>query len=196
MRSHIAFRALSGGSLFSMSSVLAHRASATPRRPQFTFGVIADVQWADCENGSNYDNSVLRNYRGAFRTLVRAVDWWRSLPAPPLFIAQMGDIIDGINVRLGQSATSLDAALTELRRAPCPAVNLVGNHELYNFDRKELSQATWLKHGDREFYSFVPAAGWRVIVLDSYQIALIGHSQDDPRRRAAEELIGSKVSGG
>lgn len=112
------------------------------QRPLFSFGVIADVQWADTEDGSNYDKTVLRRYhahsmrtprtchahaigtpcarhhatchamrryRGAFRTLERAVDWWNLLLEPPTFIAQLGDIIDGVNVDLGQSDSALEA---------------------------------------------------------------------------------------
>lgn len=168
--------------------------TAVPQ-PLFTFGVIADVQWADDEDGWNYLRTVSRKYRGAFRTLGRAVDWWNELPKPPQFIAQLGDLIDGCNVNLGQSHSALDAALQELSRAPCPTYSLVGNHELYNFDRQTLAKASWLRHGDMEYYSFAPAKGWRVVVLDPYQRALIGFAQDDPRRQEAAELIGSKNPG-
>ena len=51
----------------------------------------------------------MRRYRGAFRTLERAVDWWNLLLEPPTFIAQLGDIIDGVNVDLGQSDSALEA---------------------------------------------------------------------------------------
>ena len=102
---------------------------------------------------------------------------------PPAFIAQLGDIIDGVNSKLGQSETSLAAALAELRRAPCPVVNLVGNHELYNFN------------GDCEYYAFRPAVGWRVVDLDPYQIASIGHVPEDPRLRAAVDLLADKNPG-
>lgn len=136
-----------------------------------------------------------RAYRGAFGNLVRAVDWWNALQQPPVFIAQLGDLIDGINVKLGQSAEALEAALVELRRAPCPVVNIVGNHELYNFDRAALAEASWLRHGDAEYYSFKPADGWRMVVLDPYQLALIGHADDDPRRRESVELIGRRNPG-
>jgi len=188
----LAIGASASGVFLALSVPPSPRAASAPL---FTFGIIADVQWADAEDGSNYDRTVVRHYRGAFRTLQRAVDWWRALPEPPSFIAQLGDIIDGVNVRLGQSAPALEAALSELRRAPCPSVNLVGNHELYNFDRRALAAAGWLRHGDREYYSFSPAAGWRVVVLDPYQLALIGHAQDDPRRLAAVELLRRKNPG-
>ena len=127
--------ALCGGSMLHLSSLPSQRSSALPaqrtpaalacasEKPAFSFGVIADVQWADDEDGFNYDRSVARRYRGAFRTLERAVEWWCSLPTPPSFIAQLGDLLDGINVKLGQSAPALEAALRALRRAPCPSVN-------------------------------------------------------------------------
>ena len=73
-------------------------------------------------------------------------------------------------------------SLAALRQAPCPAVSIIGNHELYNFDRAQLARQSgegeWLKHGDKEYHSFAPADGWRVVVLDPYQLALIGHAQD------------------
>ena len=198
MMRRFALRAILGGSaVLCMSPKSYARSSpATAKQPPlFTFGVIADVQWADSEDGFNYDRSVARRYRGAFRSLVRAVDWWRELPTPPSFIAQLGDIIDGINAKLGQSKTALEAALAELERAPCPSVNIVGNHELYNFDRAALAQAPWLRHGDREYYSFAPAPGWRMVILDPYQLALIGHAQEDPRRQESVALIGAKNPG-
>ena len=71
-------------------------------------------------------------------------------------------------------------SLAALREAPCPAVSIIGNHELYNFDRAQLARQSgegeWLKHGDKEYHSFAPADGWRVVVLDPYQLALIGHA--------------------
>jgi len=157
----------------------------------FSFGIIADVQWADAPDGHNYAKTVTRCYRASLTTLGDAVDWWLRLPEPPLFVAQLGDLIDGVNneAQLGQTDLALKLALDHLGRLPCPSVNLVGNHELYNFDRRQLAEAWWLQHGDKEYYSFFPAEGWRVVVLDSYQISLIGHSEDDPRWLEAVEIL-------
>jgi len=200
----------------------------------FAFGVIADVQWADTEDGYNFGRTVKRCFRGSFQTLGAAVDYWRDYqqqiqetitqtqinssnnennnndvidsgscsihkiknnaedgqdkqpqpqPIPLSFIAQLGDIIDGVNMKLGQSDIALQKALQELERAPCPSINLIGNHELYNFNRKYLSSkvaSSWLRHGDKEYYSFQPTntVGWRIIVLDPYQISLLGFQSD------------------
>ena len=59
-----------GSTTMLCASALSHCASirmsiptAKPeQRPLFSFGVIADVQWADTEDGSNYDKTVLRRY--------------------------------------------------------------------------------------------------------------------------------------
>jgi len=112
-----------------------------------------------------------------------------STPEAPLYIAQLGDLLDGKNHETNTSHSALASALSHLNRAPCPTVNLIGNHELYNFNRPYLSKAPWLRHGDTEYYSFSPAPGWRTIVLDPYQIALIGHVANDPRRNEAVDTI-------
>ena len=163
--------------------------SSPPSPIKFSFGVIADVQWADSPDGFNYAKTAKRCYRGALTTLGNAVDWWMDLPRSPLFVAQLGDIIDGQNHQTGETEPALRAALGHLDRLSCPSVNLVGNHELYNFNREDLANASWLKHGDREYHSFSPVEGWKVIVLDPYQISLIGHAADDPRRLEAVRII-------
>ena len=113
-------------------------ARATAAAPLFTFGIIADVQWMDAEDGYNYLRTVKRCYRGALEVLSLAVDWWGAHATPPMFIAQLGDLIDGQNSN-GRSLSALEGARAHLDRAHCPSINLIGNHELYNFNRAELA---------------------------------------------------------
>ena len=157
--------------------------------PLFRFGVIADVQWADLEDGYNYARTTKRCYRGALGTLREAVDWWQQ--QQPNFIAQLGDLIDGQNAKLGQSVSAMEAATSLLNQMSCRVVNIVGNHELYNFDRSALQQklaSGASRHGD-SFFSFVPVQGWRVVALDSYQESIQGWPSDDPRTRRAAKLL-------
>lgn len=182
--------AVLGGSLCVVSGLTTgqHPARALGRGgPVFTFGVIADVQLADIPDGSNFAKTSRRCYRGALVALSNAVDWWSALHSPPAFVAQLGDLIDGQNAKLGTSEAALSAALAHLDRAPCRVVNLVGNHELYNFNRAELARRlhTAPAPAHKEFYGFAPAAGWRVLVLDAYQESIIGLEEGDPRRAAA-----------
>ena len=155
----------------------------------FSFGVIADVQWADQDDGTNYDKTVRRCYRGALKTLQNAgallrldpttsglqpnaalsvyhpnpeltrsrptlaASWWsghRGSEAPA-FIAQLGDLIDGKNAQLGQSESALDAALAALSGVACPKIHLLGNHELYNFNRKQCAERLNTAPSGKEF---------------------------------------------
>lgn len=44
--------------------------------PLFSFGAIADVQYADCDDGWNFAKTRIRRYRGGLVQLARAVDVW------------------------------------------------------------------------------------------------------------------------
>mmetsp|Transcript_111776 Transcript_111776/g.193223 ORF Transcript_111776/g.193223 Transcript_111776/m.193223 type:complete len:390 (+) Transcript_111776:78-1247(+) len=156
---------------------------------RFSFGVIADVQWADSEDGFNFKRTVRRHYRGALKQLEAAVSWWKG--QQPTFVVQLGDLIDGKNAQAGQSQTALDGATRLLSTLTCRVVHLIGNHELYNFDRSTLATKidTRPSPDNREFFAFQPAQGWRVLVLDSYHESLMGWPEDDERKRRAERTL-------
>jgi len=117
---------------------------------------------------------VTRHYRGALQVLGHAVSWWSEIgDTPPSLVAQLGDLIDGKNAALGQSQTALDAALAHLNRIGCPKLNLLGNHELYNFDRSTLRARLNTAPSGREYYSLAPTPGVRLIVLDPYAESII-----------------------
>ena len=105
-------------------------------------GVIADVQWSDCDDGWNYKRTTRRAFRGALGVLEQASNWWSELDPAPDLIAQLGDLIDGRNRDGGPetSEVAMETAAANLRRVPCPCYNVIGNHELYNFDRARLAQ--------------------------------------------------------
>jgi manganese-dependent ADP-ribose/CDP-alcohol diphosphatase len=176
-------------------------ARASAAAPLFTFGIIADVQWMDADDGYNYARTVKRCYRGALQVLSLAVDWWSAHSDRPMFIAQLGDLIDGQNSN-GRSLSALAGALGHLERARCPSINLIGNHELYNFSRAELAEKLGTAPpaggcvmgdiGDREFYAFLAAPGWRFLVLDPYAKSVIGYEKGDPRRTASEQWLSAR----
>ena len=184
------------------------RCNPAPRSaPLFTFGVIADVQWMDADDGWNFTKTIRRSYRGALEVLSMAVDWWCDMDRAPKFIAQLGDLIDGQNADADRKASdsALREALVHLDRAPCPSVNLIGNHELYDFSRPQLAKLLDTaprtvgaggradgKVGGREYYAFVPQLGWRFLILDPYQESIIGYPPNDQRRKKAEALVVSR----
>ena len=136
--------------------------------PLFTFGVIADVQYADRDDALNFPRTVVRHYRNARTLTRRAYEHWSSLPARdsctwnsssnwprPDFVLQLGDLIDGWNSRQSgpksrqpnssrshESATVSERAVSALApyfsALPAPTFHVWGNHELYCFTRSQL----------------------------------------------------------
>jgi len=85
-------------------------------------------------------------------------------------------------------------------------INLIGNHELYNFDREQLKRRLHTArpggHTDgaaREYYAVSPCAGWRFLVLDAYQDTVIrperavSHGESLAPSEAADHVRGLAI---
>eukprot|EP00287_Rhodomonas_sp_CCMP768_P009590 CAMPEP_0196742384 /NCGR_PEP_ID=MMETSP1091-20130531/46442_1 /TAXON_ID=302021 /ORGANISM="Rhodomonas sp., Strain CCMP768" /LENGTH=201 /DNA_ID=CAMNT_0042088411 /DNA_START=247 /DNA_END=849 /DNA_ORIENTATION=- len=155
--------------------------------PLFSFGIIADVQYADAADGSDFAKTVVRRYRQSLRLLRGAVTSWnRRKHSPISFIAQLGDLVDGCNAGLGQSVQAMDAVLNELGRSKCKEIyHLIGNHELYNFDRSTLDKLLNTSRDGKSYYAFRPVPGWKFLVLDAYDISTAGPAGGDPEEAYA-----------
>lgn len=94
--------------------------------PVFSFGLIADVQWADRDDGFNFAHTLRRCYRGALAQLKEAVAWWSA--SELAFVVNLGDLADGTNAVSHQSETAFGIATSLLRSTPHPVVHLLGNH--------------------------------------------------------------------
>ena len=143
------------------------------RVPQlaFRFGAISDVQFSDVEDGWNFWRTQRRRYRGTLESLRHAVSDWSSQGRNIAFVADLGDIIDQQCETNGNSCEALARVLSEWELLEVPIVRLVGNHELYNFNRAQCAE---LIPGITPFYhSFRPHQGWRMIVLDAYDLNMI-----------------------
>ena len=154
--------------------------------PLFSFGVIADIQYADIENAMNFSKTEHRGYRNALKEARRAVEYWKELVPSPLFIAQLGDLIDGQNsgtygqgtaMESPQSEKAFTAVMNELKKSGIHTVHAVGNHELYNFSWEEMralyndEQNTIAK--EHFYFSFQPIEGWTCIMLNPYEISIM-----------------------
>jgi manganese-dependent ADP-ribose/CDP-alcohol diphosphatase len=150
--------------------------------PMFRFGVIADIQYCDIEDGYNYARTQKRHYRGSLEMISAATTYWRERNVK--FVCQMGDIIDGqcrsSNKGPGGSTseTALASVLAALREAGngVDFVHLIGNHELYNFNRDDLDSRLGTRSPvtGKEYHVVRPCDGWRLVVLDPYHDAVIG----------------------
>ncbi|CAH2292013.1 manganese-dependent ADP-ribose CDP-alcohol diphosphatase isoform X1 [Pelobates cultripes] len=164
--------------------------------PYFSFGIIADIQYADIDNGYNFMKTRMRYYRNSLTLLKEAVQEWDSESTKPKFILQLGDIIDGFNVPQKTSDTSLAIILAEMEKLKIPFHHIWGNHEFYNFKRKYLMESklnskpledeigqltinedTSETRSDQESfygYHFSPYPGFRFLLIDCYDLSVIG----------------------
>ncbi|XP_030610966.1 manganese-dependent ADP-ribose/CDP-alcohol diphosphatase [Archocentrus centrarchus] len=164
--------------------------------PLFTFGVIADIQYADMDDGYNYSLTRRRYYRSSLQLLRNARKSWSESAVKPAFILQLGDVIDGFNKPRDASERALDTVLREFSSCPAEVHHVWGNHEFYNFSRSALlrSKLNSAAHADRSpnaapggsdiyAYRFSPFPGFTFVVLDAYDVSLLG------REKSCEQYI-------
>lgn len=156
--------------------------------PLFRFGVVADVQYADIEVGTNFACTVRRYYRHALVALHAAVQCWRE--ADVSFVAQLGDLIDGQNASAGATDAAMASVLAAL--APLgpaiPIYHCIGNHEALNWQR-DGSLLRALDYGARSYRAWSPHPRWRFVMLDPFFISTIGWPDGHPNAMAAWKLL-------
>lgn len=171
-------------------------------RPLFTFGVIADIQYANIDDGYNYSRSRRRYYRSSLQLLRNAQESWSESAVKPEFILQLGDIIDGFNKGHNASERALDTVLREFSSSPVEVHHVWGNHEFYNFSRSALlgSKLNSTLHTDRILsetrpgpeiyaYHFSPFPGFTFVVLDAYDVSLLGREESSEQYKSAMNVI-------
>ncbi|XP_005093877.1 manganese-dependent ADP-ribose/CDP-alcohol diphosphatase [Aplysia californica] len=178
--------------------------NAAQEGPVVTFGIIADVQYADCEDGTDFSKSRQRFYRNSLNLVKNAVNDWKSNSDPVAFILQLGDLIDGKNKLGGELASrkALKTALNPLNSLRIPVYHVIGNHELYNLNRSfyltsPLNSSLSLSiqpPTNRLYYTFLPHPKLRVVALDSYEVSLLGYgdNQEDVNYLAACAMFPEK----
>ncbi|XP_059180077.1 manganese-dependent ADP-ribose/CDP-alcohol diphosphatase [Centropristis striata] len=173
-----------------------------PQPPLFTFGVIADIQYADMDDGLNYTRTRRRYYRSSLQLLRNAQESWSESAVRPDFILQLGDVIDGFNKARDASDRALDAVLREFSSSPVEVHHVWGNHEFYNFSRSALlsSRLNSTVHAEDSVrgaragsdiyaYHFSPVPGFTFILLDAYDVSLLGREDTSEQHREAFRLI-------
>ncbi|KAM3922022.1 manganese-dependent ADP-ribose/CDP-alcohol diphosphatase [Leptodactylus fuscus] len=164
--------------------------------PYFTFGVIADIQYANKADGLS-GWKTMRYYSQSCLHLQNAIREWNSEDIRPKFVLQLGDIIDGFNKRTGKSEASLETVLSIIKMAKMPFHHVWGNHEFYNFTRDYLMSSklstTWLEdkrqddldpshegisdNMDYYVYHFSPHTKFRFILIDTYDLSVLGRQE-------------------
>lgn len=142
-------------------------------KPLFSFGVAADIQYAD------KDDTGPRKYR---QSLSKVADWKKAISGEKLeFVVHLGDLFD-------EGLENLGPALKALRSLHSDVRHVLGNHD-YSVPRATVLGQLGLK---RAYYDFT-VRGWRFVVIDGMDVAAKGgwpegHQNEVEGRRLLEEL--------
>lgn len=158
-------------------------------RPLFSFGVITDVQYADIPDGKSFAG-VPRFYRHSLEVLQRAVRSWNAA-GDLSFAVHFGDIVDGFCPK-EKSLEAVKRVLGNFQEFKGgPVYHMLGNHCLYNLPRPQLNELLSIPESPEgaSYYAFCPHPGFLFVVLDGYDVSMLGWPPDHPHTRAAERLL-------
>ncbi len=148
-------------------------ASAAPLNPPlFSFGVLADAQYAD------RPASGTRFYRRSPARIAEALDAMNREPLA--FILQLGDLID-------RDFISFDRVLPLFEKTHMPVHHVLGNHDFLVDDVYKHRIPGIL--GISERYRTVKAGGWRIVLLDGNGYGAEMWPEGHPHRQRAEQMI-------
>ena len=158
-------------------------ASASASTPLFSFGVVADVQYADKNTAG------ARHYRDSLAKLKSCLGFWNAASLD--FVIQLGDLVDTGGL------PTLDKTYAAYARARAKAYSVLGNHD-FVAPRDQVIRALRMPSA---YYSF-RSHGWRFIVLDGMNVSIDGGwSKNDPhflegqKINTALEQAGSPIAG-
>lgn len=161
----------------------------------FSFGVIADLHYMDADDGRNFDGTKIRRFRQSLEMLFRACDTFSERGTACNVL--LGDILDGKAKSIGKENEFLDVVLDATLRTDKNWKAVLGNHEYYNFTREDILQMLIPSAARAEcspsklYYSFSPHPGYKFIILDGYEMSIIG-SVDSETEELADDLVRSK----
>lgn len=173
--------------------------------PLSSFGLIADVHYADIDNGTNFSKTHNRYYRNSLSYVKTAVaDWMRRAGTDDKIslILDLGDLIDGYNAKHKSSVSALKTVSEAFDPAGVPVIHVWGNHDLYNFTRQELHAMPQMNpvlsglvsrpidSSEHSMYFDVSLCpGFRLVVIDCYEVSMLGVDEKSDAYRCAEEIV-------
>lgn len=141
--------------------------------------------------------TVSRCYRRSLQLAQVAADDFQARNVN--FAIHLGDIVDGIQRSAGAKyggvkgalASALEQAVAAFSRFSAGTTyHVLGNHCLYCYTRERLRERLGMTGpGDRCYYSFVPHPKLRMIVLDTFDVAVIGNLGHSAEYQEADALL-------
>lgn len=143
-------------------------------------GLIADVQYCDCEDGMDYSKTRKRYYRNSLEILDHSLNFFKSEEC--FNILQLGDLIDGKCKELGITNEALNAIGKRFEEDKFEVFHVIGNHELYNLSRRKYCDSfmgnSLKKYRNCEtelnYYKVDLTPKVCLIILDTYEISVLG----------------------
>ncbi len=142
----------------------------------FSFGVIADVQYCDCDAYRKDGRG--RVYRASLKKLADCVEDFNSQDLA--FVIQLGDLIE-------RDFVSFEEVLPIYERLKTPKYHVLGNHEFQVADQKKDAVPKKLGLKDR-YYDFT-VGGWRFVVLDVTDLSLYADAEDSKKHKQAKAML-------
>ena len=140
--------------------------------PEFRFGLIADVQYADQES------SQMLHYRASPDKLKEAVQTFNERDLS--FVIQLGDLIDN-------NFESFDQILPIWNQIKTEKKHVLGNHD-YEVSSDKLQEVSAKLELSKNYYSF-KKGNWRFFVLDGNEISFHAHKKESPKHKQAVTLF-------
>ncbi|WPP53049.1 metallophosphoesterase [Catalinimonas niigatensis] len=139
----------------------------------FSFGVIADAQYCDCEP------AIGRYYR---KSVQKLSDCLQTLNQHELsFILDMGDLID-------RDFSSFDKILEVYGQSKFRVYRTLGNHDYAVEEDKKQQVAARLGMHESAYYDFI-YLGWRFIVLNGNEVSTFAHPPGREAEKEAQEIL-------
>ncbi|CAC5393574.1 ADPRM [Mytilus coruscus] len=154
------------------------------------FGVVADLQYANIEDGYNWNGTRKRYYRSSLSLLQKAMKDWKQNDVK--FILQLGDLIDGFCKRTEEPINCLNRILDIFDEEQWPVLNVVGNHELYNFKKESLYKSRLFRNlpsSNTAYYTLSPYQGLKVCVLNTYEVSVLGEVEGSTHYNTAQSVL-------
>ncbi|KAL7535527.1 hypothetical protein ACHAXR_006544 [Thalassiosira sp. AJA248-18] len=179
-------------------------------KPIYTFGVLTDIQYAPIPDGHSYSGNP-RYYRHAKTAAEYAAKHFEEEQVQ--CVVNLGDIIDGKCSTLSppevegcviDANDAIDDVLEALSNYKSGRIlHTYGNHELYNLSREDLAHKLSIPftleptndlvgYYDHLLHESQQSSSMklRFIVLDSYDICLLGRcAETSPKRHAAHRIM-------
>ncbi len=139
-----------------------------PGEKIFSFGVVADIQYADAEKAGK------RDYRGSLQKLDTCIHIFNKHELS--FTITLGDMID-------RDYNSFDKPLAILKKLQFPVYNVPGNHDFSMEDRFKRKVKKQLNN--KKGYFDFEAGTYRFILLDGTDVSTFAHKKGSAQYKNA-----------